>query len=101
MTGDRTLTMTQAAQVARIAWQNLQRWIMAGKLKATKPDGRHWAIQESDLLEALREYPPTFGGARNRGKARPGVRPGCRRTARPDDGQRGAADGSPVSTDVF
>ena len=52
-----TLTMTQAAQVARIAPRNLQRWIFAGKLKATKPDGAHWAILESDLLEALAENP--------------------------------------------
>lgn len=92
MTDERTLTFTQAAQVARIAPQNLSRWIIAGKLKATKPDGVHWAIQERDLLEALQENPPCLRGTVNRGKARPGVRPGCRQAARPADGQEGTGE---------
>lgn len=93
MTDERTLTFTQAAKVANIAPRNLQRWIFGGKLKATKPDGVHWAIQERDLLEALQENPAVKKSA-TRGRARPGIRPGCRLAARPDD-----APESPASTE--
>ena len=55
---DGVLTMGQAAQVARITVGNLRTWIKRGKLKATKPDGLHWAILETDLMEAIAENPP-------------------------------------------
>lgn len=83
--GKPTLSVTQAAQVARIAPRNLHRWINDGKLKATKPDSIHWEILTDDLLAALEANPPTIGGRKNRGKVKPGFRPGIKQAGTPAD----------------
>lgn len=56
-----TLTMSEAAAVARVTVGNLRGWIKAGWLKAAKPDGRHWAIRVDDLMQALVENPARGG----------------------------------------
>lgn len=50
-TARRYLTISEAAEIARVPRKTLQAWVYAGRLKSTKP-GRHRLVRE-DVLYAF------------------------------------------------
>jgi excisionase family DNA binding protein len=59
MTGDRALTVTEAAEQLRITPGTLRRWLREGRIRGTwmGSDAAGWRIRESEVERVLEEGP--------------------------------------------